>query len=606
MGFLFTKKDKHIKTKNMTEENTPFDSPAKEPKKSGGKGKIVIALVVVAAIVGGVLYLSGDGGLFQGKMKYNNVKTGINSCTTKNGCYTCYDYQGEEVSSVCKEEEENLNRAMTPEELIFAGNDPEEEAEEEVEEEVEEKPEESSSSSSSSSSNAEENEEAEEEEENEQNEPEQDEMGGADEPEDDDGTYFEAGDAPEPAGGDFVPEEDPGEYPAEEEEDNEHPYLDIPEGHYATDAIVFLYEQGIFTDPQNSDFYGENGVAKVELTYYLIRSTFDQVDIDEASLDLEISDISEDDYYYDEVMVSVFTGIMNLHNGGTFRPFSETTRDMAIEAVANAAGNTTEWAEDLLNIPDEHEEITRYDLAVILYTAWDHIHGEDIEEEEEELVFHPNYLFTPCGENLWGINFDEVEDCYEDLGEVSFDMAYDAPFIEAGDNSVEILELEIQAGDEALAVETLTFLVEADDDQVDVNDIIENATLILDSGEVVASAELDANGLLRFEIEDPIYMERHDTYDYILEIDVKDDAPEGDIYFGLYVNTSDADIDLLLNYDVIDSPYHEPLDAHNNGLNLPPNIVIEEDAVWYWGPQESPEDIIWLRTNPIYVEQPLE
>jgi hypothetical protein len=42
-------------------------------KKLGTKAKLAIALVVVAAIVGGVLYLSGDGGLFQGKMKLKEV-----------------------------------------------------------------------------------------------------------------------------------------------------------------------------------------------------------------------------------------------------------------------------------------------------------------------------------------------------------------------------------------------------------------------------------------------------------------------------------------------------------------------------------------------------
>ena len=34
------------------------------------KGKIIVALVAVIVIVGGILFFSGDGGLFQGKIKY--------------------------------------------------------------------------------------------------------------------------------------------------------------------------------------------------------------------------------------------------------------------------------------------------------------------------------------------------------------------------------------------------------------------------------------------------------------------------------------------------------------------------------------------------------
>lgn len=186
-------------------------------------------------------------------------------------------------------------------------------------------------------------------------------------------------------------------------EENKEIFSDI-KNHWAKDSIESLYKLGVIKGTGEDKFEPERAVTKAELTAVLVR-TFDI----SGEKEFEITDISENDWFYNEVVNAAKSGIISGYNGKFF-PNDSVTREQAAKIIAEIyymkkppltysapdadfkdIGAVSAWAKDYVNACVKYElmngmtseyfapseNITRAQMAVLVKRLTDKILAED-------------------------------------------------------------------------------------------------------------------------------------------------------------------------------------------------------------------------------------
>lgn len=185
--------------------------------------------------------------------------------------------------------------------------------------------------------------------------------------------------------------------------ENKEIFSDI-KNHWAKDSIESLYKLGVIKGTGEEKFEPERAVTKAELTAVLVR-TFDI----SGEKEFELTDISENDWFYNEVVNAAKSGIISGYNGKFF-PNDSVTREQAAKIIAEIyymkkppltysapdadfkdIGAVSAWAKDYVNACVKYElmngmtseyfapseNITRAQMAVLVKRLTDKILAED-------------------------------------------------------------------------------------------------------------------------------------------------------------------------------------------------------------------------------------
>lgn len=114
----------------------------------------------------------------------------------------------------------------------------------------------------------------------------------------------------------------------------EHPFIDVT-GHWAEDAICFLYSQGVVEGYSDRNFIPDISITRAEfLKISLLELGYVVYAVQEASF----TDLNPGDWYYQYVTFAKSKGFAQGYSDGSFHPNDPITRAEAVILITQIAG----------------------------------------------------------------------------------------------------------------------------------------------------------------------------------------------------------------------------------------------------------------------------
>lgn len=134
----------------------------------------------------------------------------------------------------------------------------------------------------------------------------------------------------------------------------ELPFVDVPEGSWFTDAVEFVYENGLMNGTAGTTFSPALHMSRGMIVTVLYRLEGSP----ETSGQMPFEDVPAKFYYHDAVAWSYENGIVNGVSGTAFAPDADVTREQLVTIFyryANAKGYDTTSMNDLAAYEDEYQ-----------------------------------------------------------------------------------------------------------------------------------------------------------------------------------------------------------------------------------------------------------
>ena len=134
-------------------------------------------------------------------------------------------------------------------------------------------------------------------------------------------------------------------------------FSDVPDNAWYADAVNALASLGILTGVGNNEFAPDRAITRAEFTVIAMRFTDGDV-----SGNNTFSDVSVDDWFYDQVVGSIQYGWINGFSDGTFRPYKTITRAEVVTIVNRMLGRSADedyvdhYMDQLRLFPDVAED----------------------------------------------------------------------------------------------------------------------------------------------------------------------------------------------------------------------------------------------------------
>ncbi|MCR2806294.1 fibronectin type III domain-containing protein [Paenibacillus soyae] len=114
-----------------------------------------------------------------------------------------------------------------------------------------------------------------------------------------------------------------------------HSFKDVGNGKYdwASEAIDTLYGNGVIKGTSETSFSPDQNITRADFVVLLVRALGLQAEVDANE---SFKDISEDDYYYESLLIAKQLGIVTGVDGSNFHPNGEISRQDMMVIVARA------------------------------------------------------------------------------------------------------------------------------------------------------------------------------------------------------------------------------------------------------------------------------
>ncbi len=153
------------------------------------------------------------------------------------------------------------------------------------------------------------------------------------------------------------PEELPDDFP-EEEPDTDPIFVDVEEGAYYTEAVLWAYEEGITTGTDKNHFSPDNSCTRAEIVTFLWRAEGKPA----VEGENPFKDVEEGQYYTEAVLWAVQKGITTGVDESHFDPDAICTREQIVTFLWRADGKPSVENE---NPFEDVEEDAYYTKAVL-------------------------------------------------------------------------------------------------------------------------------------------------------------------------------------------------------------------------------------------------
>ena len=138
-------------------------------------------------------------------------------------------------------------------------------------------------------------------------------------------------------------------------------FTDVPEEAWYRDAVQALASLGIVEGIGNGKFAPERTITRAEFTAIAMRFTNGALDGENI-----FSDVSEDEWFYEEVVGSIQYGWINGYTDGTFRPYNNIARSEVTAITNRMLGRSADeafvdgHADELRQFPDVSKDVWGY------------------------------------------------------------------------------------------------------------------------------------------------------------------------------------------------------------------------------------------------------
>ena len=138
------------------------------------------------------------------------------------------------------------------------------------------------------------------------------------------------------------------------------PYADVPENHWAADAVTMLKNSGYPIGYADNTFRGDRNITRYELAGMMAKLLSQKTGISVSGYSNPFSDLPRNHYFYDSVTTLATKGIMQGYGDGTFRGDKNITRyEMALVvakllASTNALVGNRLSGNPFLDVPSNH------------------------------------------------------------------------------------------------------------------------------------------------------------------------------------------------------------------------------------------------------------
>ena len=138
------------------------------------------------------------------------------------------------------------------------------------------------------------------------------------------------------------------------------PYADVPENHWATDAVAMLKNYGYPLGYGDNTFRGDRSITRYELAGMMAKLLGQKTGISISGYSNPFSDLPSNHYFYNSVTTLAAKGIMQGYGDGTFRGDKNITRyEMALLmakllASADALGGSRLSGNPFSDVPSNH------------------------------------------------------------------------------------------------------------------------------------------------------------------------------------------------------------------------------------------------------------
>ncbi|OUQ59320.1 hypothetical protein B5E56_08445 [Flavonifractor sp. An112] len=138
-------------------------------------------------------------------------------------------------------------------------------------------------------------------------------------------------------------------------------FTDVPEEAWYRDAVQALASLGIVEGIGNGKFAPERTITRAEFTAIAMRFTNGALDGENI-----FSDVSEDEWFYEEVVGSIQYGWINGYTDGTFRPYNNIARSEVTAITNRMLGRSADEAfvdshtDELRQFPDVSKDVWGY------------------------------------------------------------------------------------------------------------------------------------------------------------------------------------------------------------------------------------------------------
>ena len=135
------------------------------------------------------------------------------------------------------------------------------------------------------------------------------------------------------------------------EKNSSEPFVDVTEGAYYHDAVLWAYRNGIVSGTTDTEFSPDETCTRAELVTCLWRMAGEP---EPPSKRNRFTDVYESDYYYKAVLWAAKIGITKGTGSGHFSPSNKCTYGDVLTMIWRAEGShwnrgLTEWYEDAVN-----------------------------------------------------------------------------------------------------------------------------------------------------------------------------------------------------------------------------------------------------------------
>ncbi|OUN13216.1 hypothetical protein B5G40_03035 [Flavonifractor sp. An9] len=138
-------------------------------------------------------------------------------------------------------------------------------------------------------------------------------------------------------------------------------FTDVPEDAWYSDAVYTLASLGIVEGIGNGKFAPERTITRAEFTAIAMRFTNGALEGENI-----FSDVSEDEWFYEEVVGSIQYGWINGYTDGTFRPYNNIARSEVTAITNRMLGRSADEAfvdshtDELRQFPDVSKDVWGY------------------------------------------------------------------------------------------------------------------------------------------------------------------------------------------------------------------------------------------------------
>ena len=138
------------------------------------------------------------------------------------------------------------------------------------------------------------------------------------------------------------------------------PFADVPENHWAADAVAMLKNYGYPLGYGDNTFRGDRSITRYELAGMMAKLLSQKTGISISGYSNPFNDLPSNHYFYNSVTTLTAKGIMQGYGDGTFRGDKNITRyEMALLmakllASADALGGSRLSGNPFSDVPSNH------------------------------------------------------------------------------------------------------------------------------------------------------------------------------------------------------------------------------------------------------------